>query len=147
MPLNSVLMEVLFLFVIVFLIVAPCSCLGCWLSAHKPGLGKWLLATTAVLGTTCSGFAYLSTLYPGPVSHYLNDSREAFIVNWITTPSQYLWLLLFVWVSTTVAYFLQQFTEGPSGAWLAVTLLNLVCAILFYLPMIFFGFAIHAAPM
>lgn len=136
-------MEVLFLFVIVFLIVASCSCLGSWLSAHKPRLGKWLLATTVALGTICSGFAYLSNLDPGPVSHYLHDSCAAFIVNWIMARSHRLWLLLLVWVSTTVAYFLQQFTEGPSGAWLAVTLLNTVCAFLFYLPMILFGMAIH----
>lgn len=139
----SVIFVVFFVFFFFFLIVAPCSCLGCWLSAHKPGLGKWLLATTVALGTMCSGFAYLSTLYPVPVSHYLNDSCAAFIVNWIMARSHRLWLLLLVWVSTAVAYFLRQFTEKPSGAWLAVTLLNTVCAILFYLPMILFGMVIH----
>ena len=102
LSLNSVRTSSMLFFIILFVFACPivvlCSCLGCWLSAHKPGLGKWLLATTVALATICSGFAYLSTLDPGPVSHYLHDSCAAFIVNWIMARSHRLWSLLLVWV-------------------------------------------------
>ena len=140
-------MHAFFAFFVAFLIFAACSYLGCWLSAHKPGLGKWLLAAVALLGAICSGFAYVSTLYPGPGSRYLDGSRETFIRDWITAPTQYLWLPLLALTITTVAYFLKrQFTEKSPGICLAVTLLNLICAVL-YLPVIFFGLTLHAASL
>lgn len=131
--------------VIAFLIFAAFSYLGCWLSALQSWISKWLLAATAGLGAICSGFAYVSTLYPGPDSRYLAGSREAFIREWIMAPTQSLWFLLLALTITTVACFLRRlFAEESPGICLVVTLLNLICAVL-YLPVIFFGFAMHAA--
>lgn len=138
-------MFALFGFCAAFLIFAAFSYLGCWLSAQHPKLGRCLLSAVVALGAICGGFAYLSTLYPGPDSRYLDGNHEALIRAWITAPTQYLWLLLLALAITTVAYFLERLlTEKSAGNCLAVTLLNLICAVL-YLPVIFFGFAMHVA--